>query len=62
MKREKDDFGVLSLEQKRVLQKMNQYVRDPNFTYTKLTYSKYEQLFNLPEAGTMAYKTCKNHL
>lgn len=43
------DVDILSLDQKRTIQRMNQYVRDMNFPNAKLTYSEHEQLFNLPE-------------
>lgn len=44
------DADVLSLDQKRTIQRMNQYVRDMNFAHANLMYSEHKELFNLPEA------------
>lgn len=44
------DVDIFSLEQKRTIQRMNQYVRDMNFAHAKLTYSEHKQLFDLAES------------
>ncbi|OMP68756.1 hypothetical protein [Domibacillus epiphyticus] len=47
---QKAGVEVLSLDEKRIIQKMNQYVRDMRFANAKMTYNKHEELFHLPEA------------
>lgn len=52
LKEEKEitDFDKLSLDDKRVLNRLNEYVRDTKFSHAKMTYHKHKNLFETPEA------------